>query len=179
MNTLLGGSFTSRLNDNLREQHGYTYGAGSGFDHRRTAGLFLAGSDVHSQYTAEAVGEFMKELEAIRVAPTEEEAKRARNYLALGYAEEFETTGQIAGQIAQQFIYELPEDFFNSFVPTALAVDAEQMAQVATAHIALDSLAIIVVGDRAAIEEPLKKLELGPIRNLSIEDVMGPAPKID
>ena len=110
---------------------------------------------------------------ASALPPTAEEVERARSYAALGYAGEFETTGQIAGQIAQQFIYELPEDFFNSFVPTALAVDAEQMAQVATAHIALDSLAIIVVGDRAAIEEPLKKLELGPIRNLSIEDVMG------
>jgi zinc protease len=176
MNTLLGGSFTSRLNDNLREQHGYTYGAGSGFIFGRSSGVFLAGSDVQADATAPALGEFLKELERIRVPPTDDEAERARNYLALGYAEDFETTRQIAAQIVEQVVYELPEDVFNTFVPKVLAVDANEMSRVAKAHIDPLNLAIVVVGDRAKVEQPLRDLGLGSVKVMSIEDVMGPAP---
>ena len=101
MNTLLGGAFTSRLNDNLREQHGYTYGAGSALRRYRGAGLFLAGADVQTDKTAEAVTEFLKELERIQVPASPEEVERARSYVALGYAGEFETTSQVARRIAE------------------------------------------------------------------------------
>jgi predicted Zn-dependent peptidase len=179
MNTLLGGSFTSRLNDNLREQHGYTYGAGSGFVFGRSSGVFLAGSDVQTDATAAALGEFLKEFERISVPPTDDEAERARNYLALGYAEAFETTREIASQIVEQVVYELPGDFFNTFVPKVLAVDANEMSRVAKAHIDPLNLAIVVVGDRAKAEQPLRELGVGPVKVMSVQDVMGPAPTID
>jgi len=178
-NTLLGGSFTSRLNDNLREQHGYTYGAGSGFAYRRAGGLFGGGADVQADATADAVTQFLKELDRIGVPPSVEETERARNYLALGYAEAFETTGQIASQIVEQVVYELPGDVFEAFVPKVLAVGADEIARVGGQYMGSQDLAIVVVGDRAAVEEPLRSLALGAVRTLSIDEVMGPAPQID
>ncbi|HET8647962.1 MAG TPA: pitrilysin family protein, partial [Vicinamibacteria bacterium] len=105
MNTLLGGSFTSRLNDNLREQHGYAYGAGSGFGYRLAGGTFQAAADVQTQSTAEALSEVLKELARIATPATAAEVDRARNYLALGYAEEFETYSLIASKVAEQVVY--------------------------------------------------------------------------
>jgi predicted Zn-dependent peptidase len=179
MNTLLGGSFTSRLNDNLREQHGYTYGASSRFGFRRVAGLFQAGADVQTAVTAESVSELMKELARIGQPPTEEEAERARNYLALRYAERFETTRQIAARLVERTVYDLPEDFFDGFVPKALAVDGGEMSRVAAAHIDPENLAIVVVGDRQTVEAPLRALDLGPIQTLTVEEVLGPPPRIE
>jgi len=179
MNTLLGGSFTSRLNDNLREQHGYSYGAGSRFDYRRVAGLFFAASDVQTSVTAEALSEFVKELTRIRTPATPEEVERARNYLAYGYASDFETTRQMAARLAEQWVYQLPDDTFARFVPRALAVDAATLE--AAARIAVDprSLAIAIVGDRAKIEGPVKALRLGPLEILSVDDLLGPAPQLE
>ncbi len=177
MNTLLGGSFTSRLNDNLREQHGYAYGARSGFDQRRVAGLFQAAADVQTHSTAEALGEFMKELRRIREPATAEEVERARNYLALSYVKEFETAGDLAGKLAEQWLYGLPDDYFSAFVPKALATGVA-VVEGAAARIDTANLAIVVVGDRAKVEAKLRALNLGPLKLLSIDDVMGPAPQL-
>jgi predicted Zn-dependent peptidase len=178
MNTLLGGSFTSRLNDNLREQHGYAYGAGSSFGYRQAGGIFQAAADVQTQSTAEALGELMKELQRIATPPTAEEAERARNYLALGYAEEFETNAQVASKVAEQIVYALPEDFYATFVPRALAVGP---AEIQRAGAAADPAhaAIVVVGDRKAIEPRLRALGLGPIVVRTLDDVLGPAPRVE
>jgi predicted Zn-dependent peptidase len=179
MNTLLGGSFTSRLNRNLREQHGYTYGAGSRFDFRRVGGVFLAASDVQTPSTADALKEFLTELARIRTPATPEEVERARNYLALGYAGDFETSGQLAGKLAEQWLYALPDDVFTSFVPKALAAGVDQVRGAAAARIDPAGIAIVIVGDRAKVEAPLRALNVAPLRVLSIADVMGPAPKLD
>ena len=179
MNTLLGGSFTSRLNDNLREQHGYAYGARSFFDYRRSAGVFLALADVQSKVTGEAMSEFMKELERIRTPATAAEVERARNYLALRFPEEFETTRQIAGKLATQFVYGLPADTWDTFVPKALAVGAGPLQKAAAAQVDTKNMAIVIVGDRSVVEKPLRALNLGEIRVLSVEDVMGPPPAVD
>jgi zinc protease len=178
MNTLLGGSFTSRLNDNLREQHGYAYGASSRFDYRRAVGAFVAASDVHTPNTADALREIMSELQRIRTPAKKEEVERARAFLAAGYASDFETTRQIASKLADQFTFGLLDDEFQSFVPKALDVDARAVQRVATASIDPGNLAIVVVGDRAKIERGLQQLDLGPINALTIEQLMGPPPKI-
>ncbi len=179
MNTLLGGSFTSRLNDNLREKHGYTYGARSGFARYRTAGLFMAMADVQTDKTAPALTEFMKEITRIRTPPTPEEAERARSYAALGYAAEFETTQQVATHVVEKVVYGLPDGFFEQFVPKALAVDAAAIRKAAEAEVDPRTIAIVVVGDRSKVEGPLRALNLGTVRTLTVEDVMGPAPKFD
>ncbi len=179
MNTLLGGSFTSRLNDNLREQHGYTYGAGSVLRRYRVGGVFLAGADVQTDKTAEAVTEFLKELERIRTPATPEEVARARSYAALGYVGEFETTSQVARRLVEGVVYDLPDGFFEEYVPKTLAVDAPAIQAAATASVDPEEIVIVVVGDRSKVEAPLRALELGKLEVLTIEDVMGPAPSVE
>jgi predicted Zn-dependent peptidase len=178
MNTLLGGSFTSRLNDSLREQHGYAYGAGSSFGYRQAGGIFQAAADVQTQSTSEALAELMKELQRIGTPPTAEEAERARNYLALGYAEEFETNAQVASKVAEQIVYGLPEDFYATFVPRALAVGPAEIQRVGPAADPTHAV-IVVVGDRKAIEPGLRALGLGPIVVRTVDDVLGPAPRVE
>ncbi len=178
MNTLLGGSFTSRLNDNLREQHGYAYGAFSGFDYRRTAGVFGAASDVQTQSTSEALTEFMKELTRIRTLPPADDVVRARNYLALSTGGEFETTRQLAARYGEQWLYGLPADTFTSFVPKALAIGPEQLRRTAVSQVDVQNMAIVVVGDMKTVEAKVRALGLGPVRKLSLDEVMGPAPKL-
>jgi len=179
MNTLLGGSFTSRLNDNLREQHGYTYGARSAFLRYRAGGLFLALADVQTDKTAPAVTEFFAELAGIRTPATAQEVERARSYAALGYAAEFETTLQVAARVVEKVVYDLPDDFFEQYVPKALAVDGAGLQKAARASIDPARLALVVVGDRAKVEAPLRALGLGTLRTLTVEELMGPAPKVE
>ncbi|MCC6396161.1 MAG: insulinase family protein, partial [Bacteroidetes bacterium] len=109
MNTILGGSFSSRLNQNLREQHGYTYGAGSSFAFRLLPGPFLAGAAVHTAITDSALMEFMKELDAIQKPVPDAELERAKNYIALGFPGEFQTVGEIAGKLEEMVIYDLAD----------------------------------------------------------------------
>jgi predicted Zn-dependent peptidase len=179
MNTLLGGSFTSRLNDNLREQHGYSYGAASRLLRYRTGGLFVAFSDVQTDKTAPAVSEFLKELERIRTPAKTEEAERARSYAALGYAGDFETTTQVARRMADRVVYDLPEGFFEEFVPKALATDTAALQAAARALVDPARMAYVVVGDRKAVEGPLRALGLGTVRTLTVDEVMGPAPAVE
>jgi zinc protease len=179
MNTLLGGSFTSRLNDNLREQHGYTYGAGSALRRYRVGGLFLAAADVQTDKTAEAVTEFLAELERIRMPASSEEVARARSYAALGYAGEFETTTQVARRIVDKVVYDLPDGFYREFVPRTLAVDAPALQAAARASVDPEGIVIVVVGDRSKVEAPLRALGLGTVEVLTVENVMGPAPIIE
>jgi zinc protease len=179
MNTLLGGSFTSRLNDNLREQHGYTYGAFSILRRYRSGGLFVALADVQADKTGPALAEFVKELERIREPATPAELERARRYDALGYAAGFETTTQVARHLVEQAVYGLPDDFFSTYVPKALAVDGSAVEHAARATIDPGRVAIVVVGDRSKVEAPVRALKLGEVKTLTVEDVMGPPPKIE
>jgi zinc protease len=178
MNTVLGGSFTSRLNSNLREEHGYTYGARSFFDFATLPGPFQAGAAVQTAVTDGALTEFMKELNGILEPVPEEELARARNYVALRYPSRFQTVAGIAGQLTELELYGLGENYFNEYVERILAVTQADVQRVAREYIVPDKMAIIVVGDREAIEESVRALDLGPLHNLSIEDVLGPAPQL-
>ena len=172
LNTILGGSFTSRLNQNLREQHGYAYGAGSAFDMRRVSGAFFAAAGVQTDKTAESVKEFFNELTGIlRPIPADEIAK-AKNYLALSYPRDFETTRDIAAQLATAFVYDLPEDFFSTYVQKIQAVTPEEVQAAAKKSLNPDRFAVVIVGDRKTIEAPVRALNLGPISYMKIEEAV-------
>jgi predicted Zn-dependent peptidase len=177
MNTILGGSFSSRLNQNLRERNGYTYGAGSGFDFRLSAGPFRASAAVQTDVTDKALVEFMKELDAIREPVSDAELTRAKNYLALLYPNNFETISDAAGQIAELVVYGLPDETFNTYVGNVLAVTKDQVSAMAKKYIDTENIEIVVVGDRQKIEAGIAALKLGTLRNLTIDEVLGPAPK--
>jgi len=170
LNTVLGGSFTSRLNNNLRETKGYTYGAGSSFAMRRDAGPFSARAEIVAEKSDSALLEFMKELRAIREPLSLQELEKAKQYLILGFAERFETTGDVASQLAALVTYGLPLDTWSSFQREVARVSADDVQRVATQYINPQALRIVIVGDRASIEAPLRATNVAPIQ---IRDVMG------
>ena len=164
MNTILGGSFTSRLNQNLRETHGYTYGANSGFAQRRMPGPFTAASSVQSSKTDSALIEFMRELRRIRdEAVPQTELDKAKSYLALGMPGNFETTAGAAGQFGQLLTYGLPLDYYGTYIQRINAVTAADVQRVARQYLNPDQFVIAIVGDRASIEAGLRALGEGPI----------------
>jgi predicted Zn-dependent peptidase len=172
LNTVLGGAFTSRLNQNLREQHGYAYGASSSFDMRRSAGPFFAGAAVQTDKTAEALTEFFKELEGIRKPIAAAELDKAKNYLALQLPRNFETTARMAGSLAQIVVYDLPDDFYATFTDRVRAITPADAQRAAERYLQPDKFAVVVVGDLKVIEPGIRALNLGPVTTVAIEDVL-------
>jgi zinc protease len=173
MNTILGGAFTSRLNNNLREKHGYTYGASSNFDMRSGAGPFTAYAGVQTDKTADALKEFFNELNGILQPVPADELTRAKNYVALRYPSGFETTGDISRRLEDMLVYHLPENFFSSYVQNIQAVTAADVQRVAQKYIQPGRFVVVVVGDLKAIEPGIRSLNLGAIKVLKTDDIFG------
>jgi predicted Zn-dependent peptidase len=173
LNTVLGGSFTSRLNQNLREQHGYSYGASSRFDMRLSAGPFFAGAGVQTDKTAEALREFFNELNAIAKPIAAEELAKAKNYVALGFPGEFESIGDLSAHLEDLIVYKLPENYFERYIPNIQAVTGADVQKAAATYIRPASFAVVVVGDRKVIEPGIRALKLGPVRVLTVDEAIG------
>ena len=164
MNAALGGLFTSRINMNLREEKGYTYGAGSDFNYRRGGGPFSINTTVRSDVTGAALTEVFREIERMVKEPLAgDELERARNSQLLSLPTEFETNGGTAGAFAQIYIHGLGNDYFERLPRLLGAVDARQVERVTRKYLAPGAMKIIAVGDRARIEPQLRKLDLGKI----------------
>jgi zinc protease len=160
MNSILGGQFTSRINLNLREDKGYTYGARSGFEYRRNAGPFSASADVQTAVTKESVVEFMKELNGIRgsIPVTRKELEYQKQSLIRRYPSGFETVGQISGQLSNLIIYGLSDSYFNEYISKINAVTIDDVSRVANKYLTPDKMAIVIVGDKQVIEPKLKEI---------------------
>jgi zinc protease len=171
LNTILGESFTSRLNTNLREVHGYTYGASSRFDMRLGAGAFFAAAGVQTDKTAESLKEFFIELTRIHEAVPAEELEKAKNYLALQMPRSFETTRGTANALAQTYLYDLPADYYATFADRVRAVTAADVKRVADKYIQPDKFAVVIIGDRKAIEPGIKTLNLGTLTVVPAADI--------
>ncbi|HEY6784611.1 MAG TPA: pitrilysin family protein [Gemmatimonadales bacterium] len=164
LNTILGGSFTSRLNQNLRETHGYTYGASSGFAMRRLAGPFQAAASVVTAKTDSALIEFLKELRRIRDVPVPaEELEKAKHYIILGLPGDFETTAGTASRFRDLLAYDVPLSTYQDYVNRIRAVTAADVQGAARQYLDPEHFAIVVVGDRVVIEAGLRALNEGPI----------------
>jgi zinc protease len=164
MNNSLGGMFSSRINLNLREQHGYTYGAGSQFVFRKGAGPFVVASAVRTDVTAPAVSEILKEVQGMLDKPmSREELTMSKDSLARSVPGRFETSGQAAGSFSDVFVYDLGLDYFSKYPDRISAVSSEHALAVARKYLVPGRMIIVAVGDRAKIEAELKKLNLGPI----------------
>jgi len=172
-NTILGGSFTSRLMQNLREQHGYAYGARSSFDYRLSTGPFVASAAVQTDKTGPSLTEFFKELDAIGKTVTEAEVTKAKNYVALSFPSDVETTGDLAAKLQEQLVYGLADGWLDQVVSRVQAVTLADVRRVASQYIEPGKVAVVVVGDRKKIEAEVKALNLGPVKVLSVEEVFG------
>ncbi len=162
-NDILGGLFTSRINLNLREAHGYTYGANSQFVFRRSPGFFVVATGVRTDVTAPALSEIVKELGHIRDGVTAEELTLARDAEMRSLPSEFETSSSVTTTSANLFLFGLPLDHYAKAQARYAALTAEQVNAAARKYIAPDKTLFIVVGDRAKIGAELEKLNLGPI----------------
>jgi zinc protease len=149
LNLVLGGQFVSRINTNLRERKGYTYGARTTFDFRRGPGPFVLHASVQPDATNDAIREAVSELEAIRRERpvTEAELALGRAAVTRGYPRNFETAEQITRAIAQLALYDLPDDYFTRFVPTVMALTPQDLTRAAHKHIHPERLITVVVGD--------------------------------
>ncbi len=164
LNTMLGGSFTSRLNQNLRETHGYTYGARSAFDMRRLPGPFVATASVVTAKTDSSLIEFFKELRRIRTEPVPEtELQKTKSNMTLGLPGDFETTADAAVQYLDLIANDLPLDSYSGYIDKIEAVTAADVQRVAEKYIDPDHFVVVVVGDRKVIEPGIKALNEGPI----------------
>jgi predicted Zn-dependent peptidase len=161
LNTILGEAFTSRLNSNLREAHGYAYGASSRFDMRLNAGPFYATAGVQTDKTAEALKEFFNELARIHEPVPGPELDKAKNYLALQMPRNFETTRATATALATAYLYDLPVDYYSTYGDRVRAVTAADVKRVADKYIQPDKFAVVIVGDRKVIEPGIRALNLG------------------
>ncbi|MEZ5317486.1 MAG: pitrilysin family protein [Vicinamibacterales bacterium] len=172
LNTILGGSFTSRLNQNLREEHGYAYGASSVFDMRRSAGPFFAAAGVQIDKTVESLREFFKELDGMHQPVPADELDRAKNLEALSFPGGFETTAGMAANLGELVVYGLSESFFNEYVPRIQAVTAADVKRAADQYLQTDHFAVVVVGDLSKIEAPIRAAGLGPVRIVTADDIL-------
>jgi zinc protease len=178
MNAMLGGLFQSRLNANIREEKGYSYGVGSFFAYGRGPGQFQAGGDIVSAKTDAALIEFMKELRGITGARpvTDDEMTAAKNSLALSLPEQFSSGAGVNGVIAEIWNEGLPVDYYQQYASKIAAVTKDDVVRVARRYIDLDHLTIVIVGDRATIEGPLKATGIAPIVATDIEGRVGGRP---
>lgn len=175
MNTILGGSFSSRLNSNLRETKGYTYGANSGFQWRPLPGAFLASADVRTDVTDSSLVEFFRELRAIRDTPVRDaELARAKAYIALGIPGDLESTAQIANQVTGLALFNLPLTWLQEYVTAVNAVTDADVQRVARRYIPDDAATIVVVGDLAKVRAGIEALNLGPVTVVTVEELAQP-----
>jgi len=169
MNAILGGVFNSRINLNLREKHGYTYGARSAFAFRRLAGPFVVSAPVRNDVTRESINEMLNELRRIRGGDIEpRELDDTKNYLTGVFPATVQTSSDIAGRLLDMELYDLPQDYFDRYRENIEAIGAEDVARVARKYIDPDRSLIVIVGNATQVREPLAALGI-PIHNLDID----------
>lgn len=164
MNAVLGGLFNSRVNLNLREAHGYTYGAFSSFEWRRQAGPFAVSTAVQSEVTEPSAREVLLEIDRIRAeAIGADELSLATSYLDGVFPIRYETTAAIATALTGMVVYGLPEDYFDRYRDRVRGVTREDVLRAAREHLHPESLQLVVVGDPAVVRPPLEALGFGPV----------------
>jgi len=170
-NAVLGGQFVSRLNLNLRQEKGYTYGVRSGFDFRRDRGPFSIHTSVQATATADATSEILREVRDLQSTRpvTPEELARAKAAVGLGYPRGFETAQQVARAVAQMSLHDIGPDHFEQFVPRLNAVTLAEVAAAAARHVRPDCLTAVVVGDPAMVEPQLH--ERGLAYDVAAEEI--------
>lgn len=172
MNAIFGGVFNSRINLNLREKHGYTYGARSQFAFRRHAGPFVVAAPVRNEVTRESVSEMLSELRRIRTGDIEtRELEDTKSYLIGVFPATVQTASDVAGRLVDMELYGLSEDYFDRYRENIAAVTKEDVERVAQKYLDPDKVLIVVVGNARDIREPLGSLGI-PVHEMDIEGNM-------
>lgn len=163
-NLLLGGTFTSRLNLNLREKHGFTYGVRSRFFFRTEPGPFQVSTAVANDVTAPAVREILGEMtRLVEGGPTEDEVASTRDFAAGVFGLQIETVDQIATRLSQVVVYGLDDGYFHAYRDEIRKVTVESVGHAMARHVRPDEAQVVVVGDADAVVPGLEALEIGPV----------------
>jgi zinc protease len=157
MNSILGGQFSSRINLNLRENKGYTYGANSNYHYNRLGSSFAVSTSVKSENTSASLREILFELENIKISITSEEINFSKSYLIRRYPSLFETYSQIASNISLLPIFELKKDYFSNYINNISIVTSSEIEDCAKESIQLENLVIVVVGNQKVLGDQLNK----------------------
>lgn len=160
MNTILGGQFSSRINLNLRENKGFTYGAGSNFSYYQNAGLFEVQTAVNIQNTGAAVKEIFNELTGIKNGITEKEIEFAKSTLIKQYPSRFETFSQIAKNIESLVVHSIPPDELKVYEDKLFSVTSEEINKAAVNNIFPEESFVVICGEKESVAKQLKD-ELG------------------
>ncbi len=172
-NGVLGGLFSSRINLNLREQHGYSYGAFSTFVYRRAAGPYLVATGVRTDVTGPSVSEIMKEIRRMSdEAVTADELALSKQSLVRSLPGDFETSSSAAGTFSNLYIYDLGLDYYSKFPATVSAVDAAKVQATAKKYLVPEKMVVVAVGDKTKIGPELEKLNLGAVEVRDTEGIL-------
>jgi zinc protease len=164
MNMILGGQFTSRINLNLREAKGFTYGANSYFSYYKNSGDFCVSTSVSTENTRAAVNEILSELDKIKEGVTPEELQFAKTSLIRKFPSQFESDNQIVSNLSSLVIYELPHDYFDHYIGNISEVVLNEVNEAAMNNIKLDEISIILVGDQRKLVEAFSSFESGDVK---------------
>ena len=170
LNTILGGQFTSRINLNLRENKGYTYGASSSFGYYDNGGFFLVSTSVGIENTANSLKEIIFELNHIKEGITTEELDFAKSFLIRQFPSNFETYGRMASNLSILVAHSLPNNYFNTYMDNLASVSIDDINSIAKESIFPDKLIIVVVGDS---EKLLPQLKEAKFEDIVVTDYMG------
>jgi zinc protease len=163
LNTILGGQFTSRINHNLREKNGYTYGAGSTFSYYVNSAYFGVSTSVGIENTFNALREIFNELAEIKKGITDEELNFARSSIIRKFPANFETYSQVASNLIGKVIYNLPEDYFDKYIDNINSISIEDVNEAAINNIHPEVTTTVLVGDKAKLLEQLSGNDFGEI----------------
>jgi zinc protease len=169
LNTILGGQFSSRINLNLREDKGYTYGANSSFSYNKLSGYFAVSTSVQSENTVPAVSEILKELKGIKKGIEKEEVEFAKSYLIKRFPSLFETYSQIATNLSSKILYSLPDDYYDTYIDKIEQTSIDDILNAAIENIFPDEMVILIVGDKKLIADDLKKLTGNDVQELDVD----------
>jgi predicted Zn-dependent peptidase len=171
MNTILGGMFQSRLNANIREEKGYSYGVSSNFGYGKGPGPFRTGGDIVTEKSDVALVEFMKELRGILGARpiTDEELSVAKDALIQRLPGTFASVSSINAALTGLWVSNLPDDYYQQYTKRIAAITKDDVLRMAKQYVTVDKLDIVIVGDRKVIEGPLKAANIAPIVYYDIE----------
>ncbi len=178
MNSTLGGGFSGRLFQNLREKHGWTYGAYSAFDMRKLGGSFEASAETRNEVTGAAVSETLKEIERIRTEPVPDaELELQRQYNVGNYLLSLENTSRTAQRVQDIDLYGLPADFYKTYATKMAATTPKQIEETAMKFLHSENMAIVVVGEAKDVKSQLEKLGATYVYDTNLELLAPPAAK--
>lgn len=172
LNLVIGGQFSSRLNLNLREKHGYTYGIHSRFNYFKDAGYFSVTTSVSSENTANALREILSEIKKAKEGVSIKELEFAKSSLSKRFPANFETFRQITANISSKVIHNLPDDYFETYLANLNSINQDDVNSIAENSVYPDKLITVLVGDSKKIIEQLKKEQFGEVEILKQEDIL-------